>query len=177
MRKAMRAFLLTGLISVLPLSGCGDAAKPAASSPARLAPADTRFELSVGGKPIRARVRLTELELASGLMHSTSLPEGEGMIFAYRDAAARAFWMANVPYDIDLGYFDAAGRLDEVVLLRANDTTPVRSESESIRYALEAPAGWFAAQGLKPGAPLDLAALARAVEARGFRARDFVSGK
>jgi uncharacterized membrane protein (UPF0127 family) len=171
----MRAFLLTGLIFILPLAGCGDTAKPAAPAPAPLAPADTRFALSVGGKTIRARVQLTELELATGLMNSTSLPEGEGMIFAYRDADRRAFWMANVPYDIDIGHFDSTGKLDEVLRLRANDTTPAPSKSESIRYALETPAGWFAAQGLKPGATLDLAALARAVESRGFRAKDFVT--
>ncbi len=138
MRKAMRALILPGLISVLLLSGCGDPPKPA-SAPARQAPADTRFVLSVGGKPLRARVQLTGLELATGLMNTPSLPEGEGMIFVYRDADRRAFWMANVPYDIDIGYFDYAGRLDEVVRLRANDTTPVSSTAQYVRYALKLP--------------------------------------
>ena len=64
------------------------------------------------------------------------------------------------------------------VLLHADDTTPVPSKSEKIRYALEAPAGWFAAQNLTPGAQLAISAAGGAVSSpRGFRAQDFVDGK
>lgn len=176
MRKAMRALLTTGLISLLPLCGCGDTAKPLPSAGVSAA-SDTRFDLGVSGKKLRVRVAVTDLELATGLMNTPALPADEGMVFVYRDVAVRRFWMANVPYDIDIGYFDDAGTLTDTHRLRANDTEPVASESSRVRYALETPAGWYAAQGLKPGAKLDLAALAAALEARGFRAKDFTPAK
>lgn len=167
------AVLLALAAATLPFAGCGDSDKPPAAG-APLAAADTRFPLSIGGRPLRVRLALTELEQAAGLMGTSSLPAGEGMVFAYRDADSRAFWMANVPYDIDLGYFDAEGKLDETLRLRANDTTPVRSRSDAIRYVVEAPAGWFAGQGLRPGAALDLNELAAGIRARGFAEKAFV---
>ena len=175
MRKAMRTRHLLGPVLLLTLAGCGGETKPVATPPPpATSESSTRFTLTISGKPIQIRVAITDLELAAGLMHTTGLPDGEGMIFVYRDTAGRGFWMANVPYDIDIGFFDSAGRLDEVRRMKANDTEVVHSRSEAVRYALEAPAGWFAAQGLAPGAQLDLAALAKAVESRGFRASDFV---
>ncbi len=174
----MRLSACTALLAaaLLPLAGCGDSAK-APVAPAAQAPADTRFPVAIGGVTLRVRLALTELEQATGLMGTTRLAVDEGMIFAYRNAAQRAFWMANVPYDIDAGYFDAEGKLDETVRLRANDTNPVPSKSGNIRYVVEAPAGWFAAQGVKPGAQLDLSALARAIRTRGFAEKGFVDAK
>ncbi len=154
------------------LNGCGEERRPAEKTPAD---ASAKFAIGVSGKTLRVRVAVTELEQAAGLMHTTSLPADEGMLFAYRGADRRAFWMMNVPYDIDAGHFTADGRLDEVVRLRANDATPVDSASPAIRYVLEAPAGWFAANGLGKGAALDMNAAAAAIRARGFAAEDFVS--
>lgn len=161
---------LAAILAPLALAACD--ARPAA--PASPAPAETRFSVAAGGRPFRMRLALTELELARGLMRTASLPDDEAMIFLYRDNARRAFWMKNVPYDLDLAFFTEDGALDEIVRLRADDETPVPSASERIRFALEAPAGKLAALGLKRGAQLDLAALAAAVRARGFRAEDFI---
>ena len=165
------------LLASVALAACGEAPPPAPTASPKntsVAPADSRFRLVVSGQELRVRLALTELELAKGLMHTKSLPDDEGMLFLYRDDDRRAFWMMNVPYDIDAGYFTADGALDEIVRLRANDPSAVPSDSEKIRYVLEAPAGWFDAKGLKRGSKLDLTAVANAVSARGFRAADFV---
>lgn len=176
MRKAMRPTPLAGLISLLLLAGCGDAGKPGAT-PAGNAPFETRFLLGVSGKKLHTRVAITDLELATGLMGASSLPDDEGMAFVYRKPQRLNFWMANVPFDIDIGFFDGAGRLCDIHRLRANDTDPVASDTDTVRYALETPPGWFAVRGLKPGAHLDLTELTSAIESRGFRAKDFVPAK
>lgn len=166
--------ILPLLIATATLAGC-DKERPAPAPDAAVANAETRFPVDVGGKTLRVRLAVTELELAKGLMHSTGLPADEGMLFLFRESGRRGFWMVNVPYDIDAGYFTPDGRLDEVVRLRANDATVVNSASDNVRYVLETPAGWFAARGLHPGATLDLRAAAGALTARGFRAEEFVA--
>ncbi len=167
------AFTRILLLLTLALAACRENTVPPAGEPA---PASTQFTLHVSGNTIRAKLALTELELATGLMHTKSLPADEGILFLYRDSGRRAFWMVNVPYDIDAGYFTADGTLDEVVRLRANDATPVPSDSDRIRYVLEAPAGWFSAHGLKRGARLSLAEPAAGITRRGFPAAEFIPG-
>jgi uncharacterized membrane protein (UPF0127 family) len=47
------------------------------------------------------------------------------------------------------------------------DETTVRSQDGRLQFALEMNQGWFDANGLKPGARLDLAAVRAALKARG----------
>lgn len=135
-------------------------------------PAQTRFPIKFNnGKCIRARLALTDIERSRGLMGCRGLEADEGMLFVYRTSESRAFWMKNVPIDLDIGYFDAAGRLLEVHPLRANDTESVYSDSGEVRFCLEMNRGWFERNGMFPGngLALDLPSLEAAVRARGFR--------
>ena len=135
-------------------------------------PAQTRFPIKFNnGKSIRVRLALTDIERSRGLMGCRGLEADEGMLFVYRTSELRAFWMKNVPIDLDIGYFDAAGRLLEVHPLRANDTESVYSESGEVRFCLEMNRGWFEQNEMLPGngLALDLDSLEAAVRARGFR--------
>ena len=135
-------------------------------------PAQTRFPIKFNnGKSIRVRLALTDIERSRGLMGCRGLEADEGMLFVYRTSELRAFWMKNVPIDLDIGYFDAAGRLLEVHPLRANDTESVYSESGEVRFCLEMNRGWFEQNGMLPGngLALDLDSIEAAVRARGFR--------
>lgn len=151
-----------GLLSALAVMTCGTARGAA--------DAEARFDVHVDGAKLRARIAITHGELTKGLMHTKALAADEGMLFIFLNDARRAFWMRNVSYDIDAGYFTSDGTLTQIVKLRANDETPVPSQSEKVRFVMEAPAGWFAGAGLKPGAKLALSDAAAAVNARGFQA-------
>ena len=48
----------------------------------------------------------------------------------------------------------------------------MRSQDGRLQFALEMNQGWFAANGLKPGAQLDLAAVRAALKARGMVPED-----
>ena len=48
------------------------------------------------------------------------------------------------------------------------DERTVESHSSDLQYALEMPKGWFAANGVRAGAQIDMAAVAAAMKARGF---------
>lgn len=154
---------------LLPLSILLAACRPeAVSEPAAPKPIEHRFTLQVGLQPIQAQVAVTAGEQRRGLMFRESLGEHEGMIFIYPTPQPLRFWMLNVPIHLDIGFFDREGVLLEVHRMVAHDTTGVASQSREVRYALEMSAGWFAANGIRPGARLDLGLLRTAVRARGF---------
>lgn len=140
-------------------------AEPVVSVTAK--PFATLFQLQLDGKPFLARLALTERERTIGLS-GAPLPEGEGMLFIQPQAQRARFWMRDTPSDLDIGFFDRAGRLLEVKTMRAHDTQATESQSEDVRLALEMRAGWFADAGIRPGARLDLYVLINAIRDRGF---------
>lgn len=173
-RRVLGALALAaaGIAAVAVLVPLACTAENAASALAKPLPAKTRFPIKFNnGKSIRVRLALTDIERSRGLMGCRGLEADEGMLFVYRTSEPRAFWMKNVPIDLDIGYFDAAGRLLEVHPLRANDTESVYSESGEVRFCLEMSRGWFEKNGILPGngLALDPASVETAVRARGFR--------
>jgi uncharacterized membrane protein (UPF0127 family) len=157
-RHFLRAFLilipgillLTGV-----LVGCE---QPIASA------AGQSFPLRLEGVDFTAELALTPEEMATGLMHRGELSSDHGMLFIYPEPRRLSFWMKNTHIPLDLGFFSADGRLQEVKSLTPYDLKAVPSQRADIVYALEMNRGWFARQGLEPGARLDLDRVHRAVE-------------
>lgn len=133
--------------------------------------AQTRFPIQFhNGKTILIRLALTDIERSRGLMGCSKLDPDEGMIFVYPLPDARAFWMKDVPIDLDIGFFDSAGKLLEVYTMRAHCTETVHSKSDDIRFCLEMPSGWFKKNNILPGknSLLKLESLRNSVQKRGF---------
>ena len=127
------------------------------------------FPLTVGGKTLRVQVAVLAAEQQRGLMGRRDLGEDEGMVFVYPVPQQMSFWMRNTPTPLDIGFFTADGTLGEVYPLYPYDETAVRSAGMDYTLALETNQGWFAKNGIKVGAKLDLARMAEALRARGFR--------
>jgi uncharacterized membrane protein (UPF0127 family) len=125
------------------------------------------YPIKVGGKAVRLQLAVKRAEMEHGLMGRTDLKADEGMLFVYADPQRMSFWMRNTPTALDIGFFTADGILREVYPLYPFDETPVVSRHEALVYALEMKQGWFEFNGVKPGAQLDLEALAAALRARG----------
>jgi hypothetical protein len=89
------------------------------------------------------------------------------MLFVYAKPQRMSFWMRNTPSPLDIGFFTADGILREVYPMYPFDETPVMSRNRAVLFALEMKQGWFEFSGVKPGAQLDLKALAVALRARG----------
>ncbi len=162
----------------LALAGCakGDGAAAAAAPRAETRVAtgaeakgpDAFFPLTVGGKALRVQVVVTEAEQQRGLMGRRDLGPDDGMVFVYPMPQQMSFWMKNTPTPLDIGFFKEDGTLGEIYPMYPFDETPVRSVGSDYTLALEVNQGWFAKQGLKPGAKIDFAQLAAALRARGF---------
>lgn len=162
---------------MLVLAGCakGEGGAAAARGEAKVAtgadvkPVTEFFPFTVGGKTLRIQAVVLESEMQRGLMGRKDLGEDDGMVFVYPAPQQMSFWMKNTPTPLDIGFFKADGTLGEVYPLYPYDETVVRSKGEDYTMALEVNQGWFAKNGLKPGAKADLRQLADALRARGFK--------
>lgn len=151
---------------VLVLSGAGCGGEQV-SEPTAIHGPEHRFALAVGDRTVRVQLALSPAEMQRGLMGRRELAPEEGMLFVYDWPQSLSFWMRNTPLPLDIGFFDAAGVLREIYPLEPFDEKAVRSRRDDLLYALEMNRGWFASRDVRPGAQLDLPALAVAVESRG----------
>ena len=162
-------------VALLALAGCARGAGGAGGAGEKIAtgaeakPASEFFPLTVGGKALRVQVMVNEDEMQRGLMGRRDLGENDGMVFVYPIATQMSFWMRNTPTPLDIGFFTPDGVLGEVYPMYPFDETPVKSAGMDYTLALETNQGWFAKNGLKAGAKVDLKQLADALRARGFR--------
>jgi uncharacterized membrane protein (UPF0127 family) len=136
-----------------------------------LPPADaqTYFPISLGGHPLQLQLALRPSEQQRGLMHRDELAEDHGMLFLFEQPDRRSFWMRNTRIPLDIGYFDASGRLLEIHPLFPYDENPVPSRSDQVLIAIETNRGWYAAHGVQPGAHIDMDALQTALKRRNHR--------
>ena len=167
------------MLALLAMTGCakggeGNASRSEATEAkvatgAEAKGSDAYFPLTVGDKALRVQIVVTEDEQRRGLMGRRDLGPDDGMVFVYPMPQQMSFWMRNTPTPLDIGFFTPDGVLGEVHAMYPFDETPVRSAGADYTLALEVNQGWFAKQGLKPGAKVNLLQMAEALRARGFR--------
>jgi uncharacterized membrane protein (UPF0127 family) len=126
------------------------------------------FPIKVGERTVRMQLAVRPDEMQRGLMGRRDLGRDDGMIFVYDRPQQMTFWMRNTPTPLDIGFFRPDGVLAEIYALHPFDEKTVSSRGTELKYALEMNQGWYQANGVKPGAQLDLKALAAALQARGF---------
>lgn len=156
---------------LVPLAGCGK--KEMVEKPKVYKTISDYFAIQVGDRTVQMQLAVLPFEMQQGLMGRRDLGPDQGMIFVYQRPERMGFYMRNTPTPLDIGYFDASGRLREVYPMHPYDERTVNSRSEAIQFALEMNQSWYKANGVKTDAQLDLKALAAAMEARGFRADAF----
>lgn len=122
---------------------------------------------------MRMQLAVRPAEMQRGLMQRTDLGKDDGMIFVYDKPQQMHFWMRNTPTPLDIGFFDGKGVLQEVYPLYPYDEKTVSSRGTQLQYALEMNQGWYRANGIQPGAQLDLTALGAALKERGFDPRRY----
>jgi uncharacterized membrane protein (UPF0127 family) len=85
------------------------------------------------------------------MMWRTNVAETEGMLFVFGQPHQTAFWMKNVPMDIDVAYLGTDGTIREIHRLERQNTRPVGAKATDIQFALETAPGWFERHGIGPG--------------------------
>jgi uncharacterized membrane protein (UPF0127 family) len=112
-----------------------------------------RVKLSAGMYQIDAQVAQTPEQRQVGLMFRKEMPQTEGMIFVFEQAATQCFWMKNTLLQLTAAFIADDGRIVNLA-----DMKPLTEEShcseEPVRFVLEMNQGWFAKKNIKKGAKL-----------------------
>lgn len=160
-----RRFLPLLVLSVL-LTACGGSDSARNAGPKTV---EDRFAIKVGDRTVQLQIAAQLPEVQKGLMFRKTMGEDDGMLFVFTAPQQQGFWMRNTTLPLDIGYFDPAGELKEIYPMHPLDERPVTSRSRNIQFCLEMNQGWYARNGVKPGAKLDLKAVAEALKARGLK--------
>lgn len=123
-------------------------------------------KVRLGDRALTIELALTRSEQAKGLMFREGIADNHGMLFVYDEPQRMSYWMKNVDFPIDIGFFTADGVLREVYPMYAQDTLSRRSIRDDILYALETRHEWFSENKIRPGAQLDLEAVRKAIDQR-----------
>lgn len=162
--------VLLFLMSCVIFAGCNSEQKTSSGGPVNL---DSYFPIQLGESTLNLQLALTDTELQKGLMFRTELAEDHGMLFLFKSPKKQKFWMKNTSIPLDIGYFNASGRLLEVHQLFPYDETAVASRSARILIAVETNRDWYMKNGIGSGARLDMEALKAAILQRGFSPHDY----
>jgi uncharacterized membrane protein (UPF0127 family) len=165
------ARLVATAMLALALAGCGSG-KTAGAAPAGKGPSD-HFTISVGGHPAWLQLAVLGPEQEHGLMQRPDLGKDEGMIFIYAAPQKQSYWMRNCPEALDIAFATQDGVIAEIYPMYPFDERPVQSRSDQIKFAVEMLQGWFSANGVRPGAVVDMKAVAEALRERGFDPKNY----
>jgi uncharacterized membrane protein (UPF0127 family) len=125
---------------------------PAATTPlaaAKLQPLEIISKTGV--HPFEVELALTPKEQERGLMFRKSLPQGQGMLFDFKEERPLTFWMKNTYVPLDMIFI----RADGTILHIAHNTTPLSEKlvpsGGPARAVLEVVAGTTQRLGIVPG--------------------------
>jgi uncharacterized protein len=113
------------------------------------------YQLRGSGQPVTVRLEVAAdpASRTRGLSGRRSVPPGSGMVFLYPVDTTGGFWMKDTLVPLSIAFVAANGQVvsvSEMVPCQA-DPCPVYQPARPYRYAVELPAGAFAAAGVGPG--------------------------
>jgi uncharacterized membrane protein (UPF0127 family) len=109
-----------------------------------------RVTINAGMYKIDAQVAASPLERQIGLMYRKEMPQQEGMLFVFEQAAPQCFWMKNTLLPLTAAFVADDGRIVNLADMKPLSTDNWCSE-EPVRYVLEMNQGWFAKKNIKKG--------------------------
>lgn len=153
--RAPGLLLMAGVLAV---SGCDKAPAPISpapiisfNEPTHAQPKLPAVKLYIGPEQMDAEMCTTPEEERTGMMFRKSMGENDGMVFNLFQTEQASFWMKNCYVPLSVAYIDPDGVIQEIHPLQPQETNPVLSASNNIRFALETPQGWFDKHNIKPG--------------------------
>lgn len=97
--------------------------------------------------------------MQTGLMHRTSMPDNNGMLFTFPQSDIIRMWMKNTHIALDMIFMDEQGIVRHIVTHTTPFSTKTISSQEKSRYVLEINAGMSDKRGIKIGDRIKLTTL------------------
>jgi len=111
---------------------------------------------------IETEIARSEAEQEKGYMNRKDIPDGTGMIFAYKNDRNLRFWMKNTPHPLSIAFIDANGVIREIYEMAPYSLETIASE-HAVRYAFEFPSPWFTSTGIAVGDSLTSESIAKLI--------------
>jgi uncharacterized membrane protein (UPF0127 family) len=130
--KLTKGWLLVCMVASA-LTACGETGE----GPQNL----ERRPLIVGNQTVSVQVADEDEERTKGLMYVREMPEKEGMVFVWPEAAVRSFWMRNTFIPLDLFYIRQGEIVKVISWAKPLDETGLPSD-QPVDWVLEMNGGW-----------------------------------
>jgi len=119
-----------------------------------------RTKLSAGMHMLDVQLAQTPEQRQIGLMWRKEMPQHEGMLFVFEQAAPQCFWMRNTLIPLSAAFVADDGSIVNIADMKPQSDDSHCSE-KSVRFVLEMNAGWFAKRQIKAGYKLSGAPFTR----------------
>ena len=86
-------------------------------------------------------------------MFRAEMPQHEGMLIVFEQAAKQCFWMKNTLLPLTAAFVADDGTIVNLADMKAQ-TTDSHCSDKPVRYVLEMNVGWFAKKGIQAGSKL-----------------------
>jgi len=102
----------------------------------------------ISGKPLNLKVATTPHSQAKGYMGATEEPkDGEGILFVYDGEQPLSFWMKDVPFALDIIFFDSNMKYLGHQTMASHKGEPDHEipqyfSGKPARFAVEVKSGW-----------------------------------
>ena len=112
-----------------------------------------RIELRAGMYRIDTQVAARFHERQTGLMHRTSMPSHEGMLFVFEHPGVQCFWMKNTLIPLTAAFVAYDGTIVNLADMQPRDENS-HCSTQPVRFVLEMNQGWFQSKNIRAGAKL-----------------------
>jgi uncharacterized membrane protein (UPF0127 family) len=112
---------------------------------------DMKLHTAKGVKVISVEITETQEEKMKGLMYRPSLPDNQGMIFAYDPPREITMWMRNTYIPLDMVFIRPDGVIHRIEAWTRPFSEEIIASKGDVAACLELAGGAAERMGLKPG--------------------------
>jgi hypothetical protein len=117
----------------------------------RAQPRLSTVKVWLGSEELTAEIARRDVEIHTGMMFRTNMPENEAMIFVFDYPGQQSFYMRNCFIPLSAAYISPSGEILQIIDMQPHDENGIPSRSANVQFVLETPQGWFQRHNIREG--------------------------